>query len=297
MSSDACASNFESAIQRAGPKNKELLAILSQTEQAVSSPNADPEYIADLKAQLKYTTNKVQELRKKTEDKRREYRYHRDSSAPRFVYKLGGKGYEEKHAQSLEKSEQELLHAENEERDAQERQNELQHALGQTERETAMLESHKRKHDQAQRDLDALYDSIFAGPTPEVPGEDAEEMVLLRARIWYLECQNRVNGERSAFNALSTASPMLKEALQSTRYAQQTNDLATFGVAGPLGRQDESNALTSARVKVMQARTFLEEAKKMQSEVSDIAITIPLDMWGKDNPSPKYNGHVSNPHI
>lgn len=142
----------------------------------------------------------------------------------RWAHKLGGQKGKDKFASKQEKEEKgqqipnikthppedtdeipEFMEAWQKERSAKESRDELGRALEQAEKDRSHLEHEAARHDKAQSALDALYQSIFAGPTPDVPGEDQMENTVQQARAFFDQCQTQLGNEKKAFEALKRA--------------------------------------------------------------------------------------------
>lgn len=88
----------------------------------------------------------------------------------RFLYKASGQ--KEKFSVKAEKEEKEYFDALRAEKKAQDEQGKLDRQMTEARQGKAQLEPEAAKHKQAQKDLDSLYHSIFAGDTPAFPEED-----------------------------------------------------------------------------------------------------------------------------
>lgn len=99
----------------------------------------------------------------------------------------------------------EFMEAWQKERSAKESRDELARALEHAEKDRSHLETESARHEKAQSALDALYQSIFAGPTPDVPGEDQMENTVQQARTFFDQCQTQVGNEKKALEALQKA--------------------------------------------------------------------------------------------
>lgn len=99
----------------------------------------------------------------------------------------------------------EFLEAWQKERSAKESREELGRALEQAEKDRSHLETEASRHEKAQHALDALYQSIFDGPTPDVPGEDQMEQNVTQARAFFDQSQTQLGNEKKATEALKRA--------------------------------------------------------------------------------------------
>lgn len=95
------------------------------------------------------------------------------------------------------------------ERSAKESRDELSNALQNAESQRSQLECDAERHAKAQKELDALYEGIFSGPTPDVPGEDALEEKVRGCKADYEGCHEHAGREKQAVQALGTAEQAL----------------------------------------------------------------------------------------
>jgi hypothetical protein len=130
----------------------------------------------------------------------------------RYVYKLGGSKGEKKFSDKASKEERNFVKAWQKEREERETREELGHALTQAEADRAHLEADLARNTKAQAALDALYQSIFGGPTPEFPNEDHMEKVVRQATEHFHQCQEESKKEQQAWEALNQAKLSLGKA-------------------------------------------------------------------------------------
>lgn len=73
-------SNFQQQLHDATSKNRELLQILSQTDQAPPALKQTTAYIADLKSQITAADKELQRVSHVTQDERKDHVKYRDRS-------------------------------------------------------------------------------------------------------------------------------------------------------------------------------------------------------------------------
>lgn len=139
------------------------------------------------------------------------------------------------------------------ERSAKESRDELSRALEQAEKDRNHLESDAARHDKAQSALDALYQSIFSGPTPDVPGEDQMENNVQQARSFFEQCQMQVGNEKKAFEALKRADQTMQLAYRDIGDALRRSSRDMWG-GGTFTDMMEREALSSVSL-IFNART------------------------------------------
>ncbi|TKA24832.1 hypothetical protein B0A50_06561 [Salinomyces thailandicus] len=259
-------SQLSSTLREASDKNNELLSTLSQTEYAPPSLKQNTAYIDDLKSQIASTDKELKKLHETTEDERKEHLKYRDSTVKRFMHKLGGSSGKEKFASKQEKEEREFLEAWQEEREAKDRRQELAKVLEIAESNQRELQNDKTKHEQAQSELDQMYNSIFSGPTPDLPNEDQMEATVRSARDHFEQCQTQAGTEKHALEALQRASQNLVHAAGEMANAHDMSRLDMWG-GGTFTDMMERDGLSKAQNSVTQALRHMDEAVRTQPAI------------------------------
>lgn len=151
----------------AAARNRELLAILFETESAVEALSRQKALVAELDASLSKLREDIQLLDEKRKSDLKRHKSYRDSVVKKLAYRLSGQSDE--FSLRKDKEESEYLQALQKERLAKEDENRIL-----LERQGALqvqqsLQDVVQRRNEAQTELEALYDSIFSGPTPEFP--------------------------------------------------------------------------------------------------------------------------------
>ncbi|KXT01004.1 hypothetical protein AC578_4421 [Pseudocercospora eumusae] len=267
-------SQLDSTLREAADKNGELLAELRQTDYAPSSLKQNKSYISDLKAQIANTDKELARLHSITEDERKDHVKYRDSNVKRYMYKMGGSKGKDKFASKAEKEEKEFLEAWQTERSAKEAREELGQALQKAEQDQTNLQSDTARHDKAQKELDSLYNSIFSGPTPELPGEDQMEENVKKCREFFDQCNAQLDTEKKALEILGYADQSLKRAYGDIQAALRRSGRDVFG-GGTFTDMMERDALANAQNNVHAATRHLNEARRIQPAIKPLSdITI-----------------------
>ncbi|KAK5700770.1 hypothetical protein LTR97_005287 [Elasticomyces elasticus] len=222
-------STFSAALAEAATKNGELLSTLAQTDHAPPALKQNKAYISDLQTQLGALDQELKKLHAITEDERKDHLKYHDSTMKRLAHKLGGKRGTEKFVSKQEKEEREFLEAWQHEREAIGQREELARALRYAQDEKRTLEDDCTRHIQAQIDLDKLYNAIFSGPTPDVPGEDQMESTVATCRDWYQQCQAHQNAEKQAMDGVTKADMFMSTALNDMNDALRTSTADMWG--------------------------------------------------------------------
>lgn len=261
-------SQLTQALQHAAARNRELLATLAQTDHSSAALAQTVAFISDLEKQIKTTQQQLRVLHRTTEDERKDHLSYRDSTFKRYAHKLGGKKGAAKFDTRREKEEREFMEAWQKEREGEERLEELKHALNTAAAEKPRLENDKARHESAQQELDAMYFSIFSGPTPEVPGEDQMEQTVQQAKQWFEQCQYNFNTEKAAGEALRRVEQRLKVANMNINNALDSSRMDMFGVGGTFADMMERDALSQAQVAISESLRHMDEARRLQPQIN-----------------------------
>lgn len=264
------------ALIIAAARNRELLSTLSQTDYATKTLQQNTSYISDLDSQIKTTKKELQKLHAVTEDERKDHLKYRDSTFKRYAHKIGGSKGQAKFATKAEKEEREFLEAWQKEREADERLAELQRALNSANEERERLGNDKSRNDNAQRDLDQLYASIFAGPTPDLPGEDQLETAVHYAKQDFEQTQKQRNADCAAVDALRRVEGRMQAAANSMQGALSMSRFDMMG-GGTFADMMERDSLSQAAVAISEALRHMDEARRLQPAITHLR-EIHVDM-------------------
>ncbi|KAK6087318.1 hypothetical protein SCUP234_01949 [Seiridium cupressi] len=254
-------------IQEAAPRNRELLAILSETDHAPPDLEQQRRYIADLDNQLANLAKQIQVLDRKREKELKEHTTYRDSVMRRFAYKVGRKT--EKFEARAAKEERDYFDALQEEHQAKEQQKNLKNLHEEAVRARTELEQQSARHTQAQRDLDGLYNSIFHGVTPEFPEEDNKERLCSLALQTYQEARSKADAQQQAVSGLQEAGKRFRNASVNIEEALDHSRMDMFG-GGTMSDMMERNALNKAEMLVNDAFWHFSRAKQMDPMIHDL---------------------------
>ena len=233
----------------AAQRNHELSGILKESDYAAPALKQNTSYITDLTSQIASTDRTINTLHASTEKERKEHVKIKDSVMRRYASKLQGSKGQEKFSAKQDKEEREFVEAWQKEQEAQQRRDELRIAFDQANKEKQSLESASKTHDEAQKELDQLYQNIFGGPTPEVPGEDDLEQAVDRTREWFVQCEENLRRDQQAAEALGRANNRLRQALVDMQDALSASNIDRFG-GGALFDMMERDALAKAQMNI-----------------------------------------------
>ena len=249
-------------------KNEELLAALAETDYAPSALQQATAYMNDVESQIATETKNVSSLTAKVEKELHDHEKYRDSRMKRLAYKLGGK--KEKFEATAEKEEREYHDALQEKFHAERRLGDLKARL-----EDARItkEQHAEvaaRHQSLQAELQALYRSIFDGPTPEFPNEDAAENSVEQARYRYNYVQGQLNVELQVLHMLADADAKMNAAHQAIQDALHASRADMLGFGGRLADYQERSSLSMAQSNADQVEMLVDMARKAQPLVQPI---------------------------
>ncbi|KAI4174641.1 MAG: hypothetical protein LQ343_002214 [Gyalolechia ehrenbergii] len=186
---------------------------LNETAYASSALRQSQAYLNDLDREIKGYDAQVKSLEEKTKTEFSDHKKYADSTARRFMHRAVGK--KEKFAEKASKEEREYVEALAAENQAKSRREEWIKNRDEARRHHAELKQTDTAHKNLQTELDALYNSIFAGPTPEFPGEDQKEWALRQARDAFNDAKRKHEAEAQAVKCLHDANQFMGEALRS----------------------------------------------------------------------------------
>lgn len=259
--------SIQSKIQAAATRNSELLQTLSETDYAKPALEQQTRYVADLENQIRQLDTSLKTLEDKRKKELKDHEKYRDSVMKRFAYKVGRK--EAKFNERASKEEREYFEVLQEEHKTQEMRKNAGNALTDAQKSQADLKNVLARHQQAQRELDELYDSIFEGPTPGFPEEDDREQAAHTALNQFHDMRVKVEADRQIINILGNAQARMNAAKYHLAEARSHSQMDLFG-GGAISDMMERNALQKAEIAVTEARYAVEQARRMSPEVQPL---------------------------
>lgn len=260
-------SSIESKIRDAAGRNRDLLNALAQTDHALPALEQQQRYIADLQNELANVQKQLNELDRVRQKELKEHESYRDSVMKRFAFKVSGK--KDKFEQRAAKEEREYFDVLQQQHQATEMKKSIETMLAEAARVKTGLEQDVARHNQAQRDLDGLYDSIFKGPTPEFPEEDAKERELTETLQQYHDARSKAETEGQAVKILQDAQASMRNALRSMQEALAYSTRDMWG-GGSFTDMLERNALSQAEARVTYARMLVDQARRFSPSVNQL---------------------------
>jgi chromosome segregation ATPase len=260
-------SSIQDQLQRAAHQNEQLLRGLEETDAAPSQLKQQNEYIADLDSQIHKTTKRVSDLKNKAKVELKEHEKYRDSTFRRFAHKASGK--KEKFAEKAAKEEKEYFDAIQEQKSAEDELAYTKQLRAEAELRRQQIKAKAQRHESLQVELDSLYNSIFAGHTPEFPDEDRKEEAC-NAALGYVQTMNqRIERERHILFLLGQTSLKLSTARSSLDQAYSMSQYDMFG-GGTFASMRKMNHLEEAESAMRQVRMLQDQVKQVAPEIPEL---------------------------
>ncbi|KAI1430111.1 hypothetical protein F5Y12DRAFT_709121 [Xylaria sp. FL1777] len=264
---------LRNTARRSGP----LLNILSQTECAPSGLEVMKRHIRDLDSELQHTQNSIRALRN---DQRREYmKYerHHASVIERWIYKVTGneakfaakvKREGDRYAQILEKLQQ-----------ANAIKHELEEMRIRALSARVQLREDCTRREEAQREFNALYASLFRGPSSPSPEVDVAERNVESALRAYEESYLKLKKDQEVERILKEATLSIRSTL--TFLDEALCDLRSIFVRCMLADRMKQFALLNAILAIEKAQKDISRAQQFSTEVQGlprIDVSLGLEM-------------------
>ncbi|KAL6702739.1 hypothetical protein ACN47E_000973 [Coniothyrium glycines] len=254
-------------IQQAAHQNEQLLRGLEETDSAPSQLKQQNAYIKDLDAQISDTTKRADALKKKTATELKDHEKYRDSNFRRFAHKASGR--KERFAEKAAKEEKEYFDAIQEQKSAEDELAYARQLKAEAETQRARFEQSAQRHAALQAELDALYNAIFAGHTPEFPDEDDKEDACNAASGSMQHLHQRIEHERHILFLLGQTVSKLSEARNSLDGAYGMSQYDLFG-GGAMASMQKRNYLERAESSVQQARMLQQQVRQVAPEIAQL---------------------------
>ena len=259
--------SIHAKIQEAAGRNAQLLQGLHETDAAPSQLQQQDAYIRDLDSQIANTTKRVNDLRKKTAAELKDHEKYRDSTIRRFAHKASGR--KERFAEKAAKEEKEYFDAIQSQKAAEDELAYVKQLKAEADIRKSQLEHQVQRHTQLQQELDALYNSIFAGTTPEFPDEDRVEDACNAAHLNVQQANQQLERERHILFLLGQTALKLSEARDSLDSAHTMSQSDLWG-GGALASVQKRNYLEHAESSIQQVRMLQEQVKQVAPELPNL---------------------------
>ncbi|KAE8233664.1 hypothetical protein CF326_g1296 [Tilletia indica] len=262
-------SDLNTKIAEAAAKNRELLSVLAATDNAIPDLAQQRRFIADLEHQLKKSDKEVKKLDERRKKELKDHEKYRDSVMRRFAHKAVGK--KDKFAEKAANEEREYFNVLQEETREKELNGNLREQLADAQKATVSMEAEAKRHEEAQKALDSLYNAIFAGPTPSYPTEDSREVEVEKALWEYQDTRSKAEAEQHACRLLMQAKRQMAISLGQMEEALGASRMDMFG-GGTFSDMMERSALQRAETASSEARILVMQAQRMTPHIGDLPI-------------------------
>lgn len=262
-------SSVHAKIQEAASQNALLLQGLHETDSAPSQLRQQDAYINNLNVQMTKINAKVADLRKKTATELKDHEKYRDSNVQRFAHKATGR--KERFAEKAAKEEKEYFHAMQAQKSAEDELAYVQHLKSEAEGARKDYATSAERHNHLQGQLDALYNSIFAGHTPNFPLEDRAEDSCNTAQHHLSSLHQRMEMEKHTLFLLGQISSKLSDARTALDGAYSMSQYDMFG-GGTMASMQKRNYLERAESCIQQVRMLQQQLPSDVPQLGELQI-------------------------
>ncbi len=258
------ATAIEQKIREASSHNEQLLATLRETASAEPSLEEQERRIASLRGAIDASDDVLRRLDRKRREELKDHASHRDSVIRRWAY--AAVGSKDKFAARAAREERSYLEALQREHHGEERRTQLDVMLAEAARAREELLAQRARHQQAQGELDRLYDSVFAGPSPGFPEEDEMESIADAALQTYHDARVTAEAESEAMRSLAETAISMQAAREAMRDALRRSRVGVY-TGGAMRGTIEREALGLARLHVACSYKLVDQAMRWSSHV------------------------------
>jgi hypothetical protein len=268
MPFDYSSTTIRERLESAALQNGLLLQTISETSYATSEYQQTNKFIKDLRKEIALDEKNLAEVNRAVNIEYAQQKKYRDSHVKRLVFKIGGK--KDKFEADATQEEKEWLKAVAVQIQTKKMLEHLNFKLAGAVKKNADLMDVMRVRTTAGMELDALYRSVFDGPTPEVPEEDEKEREWLRVETHFNTMGILLSTEEQAYDILVDADRFLSLAIRDIISARNASGYECWGVGGVWTEISESNPLASCEGHVRQVEVLITQAQRIQPAVRKI---------------------------
>ncbi|KAL8917309.1 MAG: hypothetical protein Q9208_008030 [Pyrenodesmia sp. 3 TL-2023] len=254
-------------LVQAASKNTELLRGLHETEYASSALQQSQAYLDDLDREIGRCDAQIKQLEAKTTTELEDHKKYAESTARRFMHRAVGK--KERFAEKASKEEREYIEALAAETQAKSRRAEWVKKRDEAKKHRAQLENVSMTYKKLQAELDALYNTIFSGPSPDFPGEDQKEWAFREAKDAFDNAKRNHEAEVQAVRCLQDAQQFMSQALEHLHEARSHSRMDMFG-GGTLSDMMERDALSKAQNATDKIKMLVDQAQRLSPAIQGL---------------------------
>lgn len=190
-----------------------------------------------------------------------DHKKYSESTMRRFAHRVTGQ--KDKFEAKASKEEREYFDAVQEKLKAEQWAQALQQRLEEAQHARCDLDAAAKRHAALQSELDALYASVFDGPTPELPQEDAAEGALTTVRRAYDDAQQEFGTETQVVRILKQAKQVHNSATKNMQGAKSASTMDIWGVGGVYADIAERSSLGQAQANAANMNMMVLQAQNM----------------------------------
>lgn len=259
--------SIQTKVHDAASQHAQLLQGLAETDQAPSQLQQQDVYLKDLKAQEASTSKRVEGLRKKTNTELQDHIKYSESTFRRLAHKASGR--KERFAEKAAKEEREYFDAIQEQKTAEDELAYIRQLKAEAETQRQNFDRDTTRHNHLQKQLDELYNSIFAGQTPEFPDEDRKEEACNTASHHVQSVHQELEKERHVLFLLRQTSTKLSEARSYLDDAHGMSQWDMFG-GGTMASMQKRSLLERAESSIQQVRMLQQQLQHVAPHLSSL---------------------------
>lgn len=255
-------------IEEAAARNAELLAGLEGIQSAPSQLYQQLRYIEDLDSQIKTSEKSAKDTKWRTGLELMDHKRYSESTFRRLAHKASGRS--DRFAEKAAKEEREYFDALQNQKTAEDNLAYVRQLRAEAEIQKDKYEKDAQQHDVLQSELDAMYQYIFAGPTPGLPEEDAKEQAVHAALQVCDQISLKIEGEKHVIFLITQVGNKLGEARRELAEAHNYSSLDMFGVADMYSGMQKRNALERAESSIASVRMLQEQVRNANPHVAEL---------------------------
>ncbi|KZM20777.1 uncharacterized protein EKO05_0002618 [Ascochyta rabiei] len=259
--------SIQPKVHEAASQHAQIIQGLSETDQAPSQLQQQDAYLKDLKTQEAHTSKRVEELRKKTGLELEDHKKYSESTFRRMAHKASGR--KERFAEKAAKEEREYFDAIQEQKTAEDELAYVRQLKAEAEVQRQKFDSDTSRHNQLQQQLNQLYNSIFAGQTPEFPEEDRKEEACNVASQHVQSIHQELEHERHVQFLLRQTSTKLSEARSHLDDAHGMSQWDMFG-GGTIASMQKRSLLERAESSISQVRMLQQQLQQVAPHLPNL---------------------------
>jgi hypothetical protein len=248
-------------IRNAGPQYLTLQKTLTESKWAVTELPIITQRVQNIEQRYKSTQDNIAKFDKRSEKQHDRLGKLTHNSVKRAWFKTTGK-LEEK----IKEEEKEFMRQYELTQAAKAKGIEQESELNDARQLKQQCLDAKQKYDAAKKDLDALMEELFAGPTPAYPTEDVIEQNLVARRQKLGDLTILSKRQTYILNALRKAHDCLLAGLQSLQNALQVNTIDMF-TRNDFATMMAHSALAEARDLAARAQFIIQEVRRLDPNV------------------------------